>query len=185
MLPNVISNAPKKQRKRYSGKKKRHTLKGQLLVDGFNREVLSTFFGDGSVHDLTLFCQSRTLVCAFTVLIGDLGYVGIDKYHSNSRTPHRKNCGRGLTKSERALTSDQKCENRVLSRERIVVEHVNRRLKVFRILSERYRNRCRCFCLRFNLICAIYNYEYVHHPRADCSSCSTKNSSKRRKKTPP
>ena len=31
--------------------------------------------------------------------------------------------------------------------------------KVFRILSERYRNRPRRFGLRFNLIAAIYNYE--------------------------
>jgi hypothetical protein len=42
---------------------------------------------------------------------------------------------------------------------RIVVEHVIGRLKVFRILSERYRNRCRRFNLRFNLIAGIYNYE--------------------------
>jgi len=32
-------------------------------------------------------------------------------------------------------------------------------LKVFRILSERYRNRRKRFPLRFNLIAAIYNFE--------------------------
>jgi len=32
-------------------------------------------------------------------------------------------------------------------------------LKVFRILSERYRNRRRRFGLRFNLIAALYNHE--------------------------
>jgi hypothetical protein len=33
------------------------------------------------------------------------------------------------------------------------------KLKVFRILLERYRNRRRRFGLRVNLIAAIYNYE--------------------------
>ena len=38
-------------------------------------------------------------------------------------------------------------------------EHIIRSLKIFRILSERYRNRRRRFGLRFNLIAAIYNFE--------------------------
>jgi hypothetical protein len=61
----------------------------------------------------------------------------------------------------RELVLDQ-CErqhNRLLTRLRIVVEHVNRRLKVFRLLAERYRNRRRRFSLRFNLIAAILNFE--------------------------
>lgn len=42
----------------------------------------------------------------------------------------------------------------------MVSEHINARLKVFRILAERYRNRRKRFGLRFNLIAAIYNLEY-------------------------
>jgi len=42
---------------------------------------------------------------------------------------------------------------------RILAEHVIGKLKVFRILSERYRNRRKRFGLRFNLIAAIYNFE--------------------------
>lgn len=49
--------------------------------------------------------------------------------------------------------------NTLLARERIVIEHVNRRLKIFRILAERYRNRRRRFGLRCNLIAALYNFE--------------------------
>lgn len=41
----------------------------------------------------------------------------------------------------------------------MAIEHVIRRLKVFRILTERYRNRRKRFGLRFNLIAAIYNRE--------------------------
>ena len=40
-----------------------------------------------------------------------------------------------------------------------MIERIFRKLKVFRILSERYRNRRKRFTLRFNLIGAIYNLE--------------------------
>jgi len=49
--------------------------------------------------------------------------------------------------------------NQNLARMRVVVEHVNRKLKIFRILAERYRNRRKRFELRFNLIAAIVNFE--------------------------
>jgi len=57
------------------------------------------------------------------------------------------------------LTDAQKATNRQLSRERFVIEHIIRSLKIFRILAERYRNRRKRFGLRFNLIAALYNYE--------------------------
>jgi len=57
------------------------------------------------------------------------------------------------------LTKEQKINNHKLSSQRIFVENVIRSLKIFRILSERYRNRRQRFGLRFNLIAAIYNLE--------------------------
>jgi hypothetical protein len=44
-----------------------------------------------------------------------------------------------------------------LARKRILIEHIFRRLKVFRILSERYHNRRKRFNLRFSLIAAVHN----------------------------
>jgi len=40
-----------------------------------------------------------------------------------------------------------------------LIENIIRKLKIFRILSERYQNRRKRFGLRFNLIIAIYNME--------------------------
>jgi transposase len=57
------------------------------------------------------------------------------------------------------LSQEQKASNRALSQKRILVENIIRRLKIFRILSERYRNRRKRFGLRFNLIAAICNME--------------------------
>ena len=59
------------------------------------------------------------------------------------------------------MSREDKAYNRSLSKKRIGIEHVNGRLKVFRILSGRYRNRRRRFGLRCNLIAAIYNQEYA------------------------
>ncbi|MEH2051373.1 MAG: IS5/IS1182 family transposase, partial [Nostoc sp.] len=41
------------------------------------------------------------------------------------------------------------------------IEHINRRLKIFKILGDRYRNRRRRYGLRCNLLAAIYNYELI------------------------
>jgi DDE superfamily endonuclease len=60
---------------------------------------------------------------------------------------------------QRKLDKSECQHNRSLARLRIFVEHVNRKLKIFRILAERYRNRRKRFGLRFNLISAILNFE--------------------------
>jgi hypothetical protein len=76
----------------------------------------------------------------------------LQKLHAKSRTPRKK-----PRKSE--LTDEQKRDNRELARRRVVVEHVIRSLKIFRILAERYRNRRKRFRLRFDLIAGLHNYE--------------------------
>ena len=73
-------------------------------------------------------------------------------FHPNSQTPVKKS-------KLHPLSPEQKANNRKLSRKRILIENIIRRLKIFRILSERYRNRRKRFGLRFNLIAAICNME--------------------------
>jgi hypothetical protein len=74
----------------------------------------------------------------------------MQKIHANCRLPRKKPRGG-------KLTAEDKAYNRQLARERVVIEQVNRCLKIFRILAERYRNRRRRFGLRCNLIAAIFN----------------------------
>ncbi|MBW4639927.1 MAG: hypothetical protein KME05_17200 [Gloeocapsa sp. UFS-A4-WI-NPMV-4B04] len=76
----------------------------------------------------------------------------IVKLHILSCTPIKKPHNIELSVANRQY-------NQLLASWRIVAEHVNRRLKIFRILSERYRNRRKRFCLRFNLIAGLLNYE--------------------------
>jgi IS5 family transposase len=99
---------------------------------------------------MRVFKESQIRLRFTTELVGDSGYQGIKKFHEKSRTPHK-----GWRK--RPLTKEQRTENRLLSKVRIVVEHVICRLKVFRILKEVYRNRRRRFGLRVSLIAGLYN----------------------------
>lgn len=122
------------------------------MADAKTKQILATAFSAGKMHDFKLFGKSRTALLPQTKCLADSGYLGITKRHDNSQIPHKKS-------KRHPLTNEQKQENRQLSRERFVIEHIIRSLKIFRILSERYRNRRKRFGLRFNLIAAIYNYE--------------------------
>jgi len=110
----------------------------------------------GSVHDLTLYKESIGSAVGSDVKIKvDSGYQGIVAFHTNSVVPFKKSKNRPLTKEEKAF-------NRQLARECIAIEHVNREIKIFKIMSDRYRNRRRRHGLRLNLICAIRNSEITH-----------------------
>jgi len=124
------------------------------VIEEASDRILATAFAAGKVHDFTLFKRSRVAPAEDTGCLGDSGYQGILKLHENSCTPKKAS-------KHHPLTSDDRTYNRALARQRIRVEHVIRRLKVFRLLSERYRNRRRRFGLRFNLVAAIYNLEYA------------------------
>jgi len=115
-------------------------------------EIIATAFGSGSKHDYRLFKESYDGIAQDILCLADTGYLGINKLHANSQIPAKKS-------KLHPLTAEQKAANRELASQRIFVEHVIGRLKVFRILSERYRNRRKRFRLRFNLISSIYNFE--------------------------
>ena len=115
-------------------------------------QILATAFGNGRKHDFQLFKDSRCALAGATQVLADTGYQGLGAIHCNSRTPAKKS-------KLHPLSQEQRARNRVLSRERILIENIIRKLKIFRILSERYRNRRKRFGLRFNLIAAVYNLE--------------------------
>lgn len=115
---------------------------------------MATAFAPGRMHDCTLFKWSGVALREATGCLGDSGYQGLWKLHANSCTPRKAS-------KHHPLTPDDRVYNRALARQRIGVEHIIRRLKVFRLLSERYRNRRKRFGLRFNLIAALYNLEYA------------------------
>lgn len=122
-----------------------------LLAHG-SRRILCVRVGQGRRHDFRLFKESRVRVHPSVSIDADTGYQGLQKLHANTRKPTK------ATKKH-PLTREQKQANRAINSRRIVVEHAIRRLKVFRLLGERYRNRRRRFGLRLNLIAALTNLQ--------------------------
>ncbi|KAG6558973.1 hypothetical protein RHOW815_001021 [Candidatus Rhabdochlamydia sp. W815] len=66
--------------------------------------------------------------------------------------PKRKN-------KKNPLTKQDKKNNQSLAKASVINENVIGMLKRFKIIADRYKNRRKRFCLRFNLIAGIYNWE--------------------------
>jgi len=144
-------NAPKKQRKWYSGKKKRHTAKTLILLDMLDRRILAVANGKGNEHDFAIFKRTFRWVDPDVCVLADSGFQGIYNIHKNSWIPQKRSKGGKLTKIQRT-------ENKLLSSHRICVEHAIRYTKRFKILSARYRNKRERRGLRVSLLSGICNF---------------------------
>lgn len=152
MQLNAKLNAQKKQKESYSGKKKRHTIKDQIIINGLTGQIICINEDKGSVHDFELFKHSGIHIIEDIIAVLDKGYQGIKNIHLKSLIPFKK-------PRKGKLTAEQRLFNSNLSKFRIKIEHVNRRIKRFKILQHRYRNKQRKHLLRASLICGIYNFE--------------------------
>jgi len=81
---------------------------------------------------------------------GDLGYQGIDKIHPNSKIPHKK-------PKNGELTQKQKKQNKQFRKKRVLIEHVNRLCKCFRIVKETYRNHLNHIAQVWMIVCGLVN----------------------------
>ena len=112
--------------------------------------ILATGFAPGKTSDLRLLQASKSSVSGIVTCSGDSGYQGMHTLFAGSETPVKK-------PKKGVLMEKQKQSNREQRRERVCIAHTMRRLKVFKILSYRYRNPRKRFTLRFNLIASLLN----------------------------
>ena len=152
MLPKYQFKGQKKQRKSYSGKKKAHTFKVQMIIHAKTQQILSLCMCKGAIHDFELFKRNLKLVPLGAFILADKGYQGIYNFYPQSLLPLK-------AKKRSKLNVILKAYNQEINKRRIGVEHIFGDLKTFKILSERYRNRGKRLGLRFNLIAGIYNIE--------------------------
>lgn len=119
-----------RQRRVYSGKKKRHTLKTQIYTDQ-KGTILDIFSGHrGPKSDVKIWNETELPdEIKEKPKIGDKAYVGADK---ETETPKKKPKGGELSEEEKA-------ENKRISQERIVVEHGIRRVKGYRVVRDEFR----------------------------------------------
>jgi len=117
-------------------------------------KILFTYLAKGSVHDFKMFKDSRILTPKDVQILVDLGYIGICKIHENSIHPIKSSKKNPLIKADKKF-------NHQLSKERIPVEHVNRRCKIFRITKEVYRGKHKNYGKVWHAVSAIVNLRYA------------------------
>lgn len=137
------------QKEHYSGKKKRHTLKSEYMIDAKGRIVSISPSYPGSHHDLTV-RRAGPRLSRNAHLYGDSAYQGYDKEHANIDFPYKK-------PKNGELTAEEKHYNRGLSGFRVAVEHGIGRAKRFRIVSDRYRNPRQTHHTKTSIVAGMVN----------------------------
>ena len=66
----------------------------------------------------------------------DLGYLGIEELHANSKIPRKAS-------KYHPLSDKDKAYNRRLSKKRVVGEDINAKIKTFKSMAYPYRNHCK------------------------------------------
>jgi hypothetical protein len=131
-------------------------LKTQVIIERNSLQIIDVQEAKGSDHDFKVYKDTIGKNISNSIPFdADLGYVGIDKYHSNSFIPIKSSKNHQLNKREKVY-------NKRLSRRRVVIEHINGRIKTVRCRSYPYRGHCQNrHSLRMTLICAIINYDML------------------------
>jgi hypothetical protein len=129
------------QKPYYSGKKKAHTVKTQVVVDPCGRiEAIGASVPGGANHDLPLLCGSGILeqLSDGEAAMMDKGYVGVKNYYPEVSVvlPFK-------ARRNHPLTEEQKAYNREVARSRIVVEHTMAQLNRFTVLRQVFRGQQR------------------------------------------
>lgn len=140
----------KKQKEYYSGKKKKHTIKHQIVISKEGKiKAVSKSFG-GKTHDKKIYDKSKIKMTIRVPRKGDLGYIG-----TSLEMPFKK-------PKKGKLTDVQKDFNRAFSSERVKVEHVFGKMKIFKILAHEFRNPKKSHRLIFKNIAGLYNMMYAN-----------------------
>ena len=76
----------------YSGKKKRHTIKTQLMVNNHGIVIHKLRYKKGRMHDYDIYKKNRLITSKQVLNVFDLGYLGIEKDFPEqlSALPNRK-----------------------------------------------------------------------------------------------
>ena len=141
----------------YSGKKKKHTIKMQLLVNNRGYIIHKANHNKGKRHDYNVYKNNHPVTPKQVVNVVDLGYLGIEKDFPEQLTalPHKKN------RNQEELLQEEKEYNKNHSKKRIIVEHTICRLKKYRIMSDIFRNKLRKYKKVSDIVSGLVNYRIM------------------------
>jgi hypothetical protein len=136
------------QRSWYSGKKKCHTIKSEVVVDAVTEKaVMVSEPHPGAKHDLAVRRESPPL--REVTVMGDSGYQGLQAEHPDVLLPVKRQRGE--------LSEEAREYNRTLSQTRVAVEHAIGRIKTFRIIGDRYRGPLAAYAAIFGTAAMLVN----------------------------
>ncbi len=113
-------------------------MKTQVIFSPTLNQIISIQVATGRTHDLTIARKYAKEFANFKCVMADLAYKGFKEIKSKLLIPIKKSKNIELSREAKRI-------NKEISRRRIRIEHINSKLKVFRILGERYRNRRKRF----------------------------------------
>lgn len=125
-------------------------MKAEIQINPDNEEIISCFVEKGQPHDFSVFKKHKIEIDEDIEILADSGYQGLQKIHPKCKIPYKN------TKLKK-LTKDQKTYNRLLSQERIKIEHINRKCKNFGIVKDVYRGKRKHCQSIWEIICGIVN----------------------------
>ncbi|WP_265027577.1 transposase [Wolbachia endosymbiont (group B) of Chorthippus parallelus] len=143
----------KKRKKSYSGKKRTNTMKTEIIIEEGGRILSVSKSYRGRISDFRIRKQEKYLPLD-SIKHTDSGYQGWQKLQSNVIIPYKKY-------RKKPLTPEQKEHNRRLASFRMRVENKIREIKIFKIMSNVYRNFQKKYNLRFNIIAGIVNLKHA------------------------
>ena len=144
----------------YSGKKKRHTIKNQLVVNNPGLIIHKLNHKKGKRHDYDIYKKNHPTIPEQVVNVFDLGYLGVERDFpgQTSSLPNKK-------KRRQDLSQEEKEYNRNHSKKRVVIEHTICRLKKYRIMADNFRNRLRKHDRVSDIVSGLVNYRTMNQYR--------------------
>ena len=142
------------QRQHYSGKKKRHTRKTQLIVNEYGEIRHLTSSTPGRIHDIKHFRLSGAgeQIPREITVGGDAGYDGL-----GNDLPDHSVITSFKARRNHPLNQEQKLLNQEFSRSRIIVENTICQLKHFKVLAHQFRHAGKLYDDAFRAVVAIVN----------------------------
>ena len=156
----IPRSTDKDRRKTYfSGKKKRHTVKNQFMVNNHGHILHKTEHNKGQRHDYDVYKKNHPITPKQVVNVVDLGYLGIEKDFPQqlSALPCKKK------RNQEELSDEEKEHNKIHSKKRIVIEYTICRIKKYRIMSDVFRNRLRKYNRISDIVSGLVNYRIMNH----------------------
>jgi len=154
---------PKNKRRRksyYSGKKKKHTVKTQYMVNSEGLILHKTEHKKGRKHDYDIYKNKHPTTPPQVENVLDLGYLGVQNDFPTVKyvLPFRK-------KRKRELSDEEKRYNGKHSKLRVIVEHTISRIKKFGIIGTKFRNKLGKYDHVSDIVSGLVNFRIMRTNR--------------------